>query len=625
MPIFVIFVFASVVFGAGAMLAPALPTYGPRIGLAGALTLAFITAGAIFIAALFGWDTLVIDYMWFAAIVGIFFTGTLSAGMFRAEAEGGTRVYAGWPGPRELAFLLLVGVIFTVPALVFPVPLDTDAQGFGLLSLSLRDSGSLTTLAPFHPEIEYLYSPGFPALVAYLGGRLNAGLHTIQFGAGVVLCILLVWVAYDLGNEIDPGENRRTGIAFGVASLLSSGLMTAFLDSHYTALLGLVFSLAFLTFVLRYHREGKRADFWAAAVCLAGVPLAQPDMTVILIVGYVPWLVSMWAAHPRPSIRRWLGLAVGIPALALIGISPWVIKLLPLLASEISSPFEISSSHLITATVYHLTILPFALGGIALALRRRNPFDLLMVGWLLLVVDLSSVGVLKAIMPWMPLFKYDYPFSVAWHGPIIPYLYFGANAFLWLTERIGREPWERWLTRISLPLMGAVGGIVLILGAAAGSLSVASKNTPLQFYGAFSSKADVQAMTWLRENTPRDTLILNHPGPHEGDWVPVISAREAVFFRPQPFFRHTETVDSRQKALLRFWENPNDPALGELLRRYGVDYVIVPQIMVKPELLQQMFRWRPPLSEGLYQVPTDAPYLELVIDFEGAQVFRVRP
>jgi hypothetical protein len=153
LPIFVIFVFAAIVFGAGAMLAPALPTYGPRVGLAAALTLAFVIGGALFWSSLFGWDTLVIDYLWFALLVIIFLGGTLSAGMLRAEAKGGGREYGGWPGPRELAFFTMVAIIFAAPALTLPVPLDTDAQGFGYLALALRDGGSLTTLAPYHPEI----------------------------------------------------------------------------------------------------------------------------------------------------------------------------------------------------------------------------------------------------------------------------------------------------------------------------------------------------------------------------------------------------------------------------------------------------------------------------------------
>ena len=74
--------------------------------------------------------------------------------------------------------------MFIIPALIAPVPLDTDAQGFGYLALTARLGGGFDTLAPFHPEIHYLYSPGFPALIAYLSHQLGLGIQMIEMGVG---------------------------------------------------------------------------------------------------------------------------------------------------------------------------------------------------------------------------------------------------------------------------------------------------------------------------------------------------------------------------------------------------------------------------------------------------------
>ena len=635
MPLFVIFVFGSIMLGAGAMLAPALPTHSPRIGLAASLTLAFVTAGSIFYAALFGWNTLVIDYMWFAALVGIFFTGTLSAGMFRAEAEGGTREYEGWAGPRELAFFATVAAIFIAPILILPVPLDTDAQGFGYLALTLRESGSFTTLAPFHPEVNWLYSPAFPMLVAYLSERLNAGIHTIQFAIGAVLSLIFIWTAYDFGNELDPEMargSRRYGVAMAFSALIGLGLFLAYMDSHFTALLGLVFALAFMTFAVRYAKEGRRADFIGAALCLGAMPLAQPDMTIVLGLGYAPFILLVWldGRHDwRAFLPRWLGLAIGIPLVAVIGISPWLAQIAPLLGSDIRSPFESSLSHLLVIVVYHGgVIVLLALIGIAIGLRRRSVLDLTMIAWLILVIDFSSTGILKALFPTLlaPIIKYEYPFSVAWHGPIIPYMYLGGIGLLWLTSQ-RREAFEQWLRRVSLPLMGAVVTVALLSVAFAEPLLAFSKTLPIQFFGAFSSHADVEAMRWLNQNTRRDVLILNHPGLHEADWAPIVAQRNTVFFRGQPFFTNTERVEAMWEDFRAFWRNPRDPAHRELFARYGVDYVIVPQLFAKPESFVRMFRWRPPLPEyTVYDVAAVAelPYLELVFEQDGAQVYRVR-
>jgi hypothetical protein len=635
MPLFVVFVFASVVFGAGAMLAPALPTRGPRIGLAAAFSLAFVVAGSIFYAAAFGWNTLVIDYLWFAVLVGIFFAGTLSAGMYRAEAEGGTREYTGWPGPHELLFLGVVALIFIAPVLVVPVPLDTDAQGFGYLALMLKLGGSLTTLTPYYPEVAYLYSPGFPALVAYLGTQLNAGLHTIQMAIGAVLCVVFVWLAYDFGNELawlrsSRSESRRLGIVMACCAMITTGLHTAHLDSHFTALIGLVFALAFVTFTLRYLHEGRTTDFFAAAVTLAGLPLSQPDMTIVMMLGYGPWLLTMWLAGPRPSVKRWLGLAVGIPLLAVVGIAPWLVKIAPLLGSDIRSPFEISARHVIPLVVFNGgLIVVLALTGIALSVRRglrTHSLDMMMLIWLILVIDFSTVGLTKALIPWLPLFKYDYPFSIAWHGPIIPYMYFGASALVWLVERLGTERIVRVARQVSAPLAIGTVTLVALVAAFVEPLIAFSKTTPFQIYGAFSSHADVQAMIWLRQNTQPDDIILNHPGDHEADWAPVIAQRNTIFFRPQPFFQHTEKIEQQWQDLMQFWRDPADPANEMLLRRYQVRYVLVPQIVTRPETVQgAAFRWRMPVPNALRFMtpPRETPFLTLIQDFDGAQVWQV--
>src|SRR5689334_2762104 len=204
MPLFVIFIFGAIVFGAGAMLAPAWPSSQPRIGLMAALALGIVMGGAIFWATLFGWDTLVIDYLLFALMTSIFLFGTLSYGQKRAEARGETLEDAdqGWPGPRDLLFFGFVALIFLVPVIILPVPLDTDAQGFGYLGLMARLGGGFKTLAPWHPEVSYLYSPGFTALIAYLSHQLNQGLQSVQMSVGAVLGVLNVWLAYDMGAEI---------------------------------------------------------------------------------------------------------------------------------------------------------------------------------------------------------------------------------------------------------------------------------------------------------------------------------------------------------------------------------------------------------------------------------------
>lgn len=630
MPLFVIFVFGSVVFGAGAMLAPAWNTAQPRIGLSAALALGLVMGGAVFWAMLFGWNTLVIDYLLFALVTVIFLGGTLSYGQKRAEARGEVLLDSdqGWPGPRDLLFFGFVALLFIIPALILPVPLDTDAQGFGYLGLMAKLGGGFKTLAPWHPEISYLYSPGFTILIAYLSQQLNQGMQTVQISVGAVLGVLVVWLAYDFGAEI---RDKRLGRMMAIAAVIGVGLYTAFMDSHYTTLLGLVFALAFLTYVVRYLKQQSIPDAGAAGLMLGACVLAHPDTTIILALGYVTWLLTMWLAKPRPPVRTWVVVAAGIPIIAVIAISPWLLNIRDLLGADITSPFARDPDYWKVMVLYHgVLIVPIAIVGAVVGLRQRSQTTILAVGWLVMILEFSSLGLIEKIFPWLSdlVLRYDYPFSIAWHGPIIPYIILGGGGLLWL--------WERWLEpragafvrKRAIPALGALIVLALLVLAFNQQLLAFSKGK-VGFFGAFASSADVQAMEWLRHNTPKDARVLNFPGTlkdnsNESDWVPVIAERDSVYYRWQPFFRNADASLTEQDQLRAFWEDPANPENADLLRGAGIDYVIVPQIIAKPETIEEMFRWRAPTNQiEMRSSLADASFLKLVFEDDGAQVYAV--
>lgn len=627
MPFIVIFIFGAVVIGAGAMLAPAWNTREPRIGLNAALALGLVIGGALFWAFLFGWDTLVVDYLLFALVTSIFLFGTLSYGQKRAEERGGELLDRdqGWPGPRDLLFFLFVALLAILPALVLPVPLDTDAQGFGYLALTARLGGGFSTLAPFHPEISYLYSPGFTALIAYLSQQLNQPAHAVQLGVSAVLVIVLVLLAYDFGAE---WRDKRLGRAMALCMLIGTGMLTAYMDSHYTTLLALCFAFAYLIYILRFIRDRGLPDAIAAGLMLGATAISHPDTTIILGLGLAPFMLTMWLGKPRPTIRVWLVLLVSVPFIGVLAISPWLAGIRDLLGSDIASPFERNPNYWQVMILYHgIFIVPLAALGAFIGLRRRDLPAILSVGWLIMALDFSTTGIAERVLGGLlePVLRYDYPFSIAWHAPIIPYAILGGIALVWLWDRFARVRYGALLHKAA-PFAMAVGAVAVLFAAAFPDQILALSKGRVGFYGAFSSWADVRAMEWLRENTPPNARILNHPGPHEADWVPVIAERDAIFYRPQPFFSGTEASEAEQERLRVFWNDPADPAHEALLREAGVEYVIVPQIVTCPECIEQMWRWRAPFTEEtvMESAVSDAPYLELVFDEDGAQVYQLR-
>lgn len=624
MPLIVIFIFGAIIIGAGVMFSPAWPTREPRIGLNSALALALIVGGAIFWASLFGWSTLVVDYLLFALVTGIFLFGTLSYGQKRAERQGTVLHDAdqGWPGPADVLLFAFAGLIFIIPALVMPVPLDTDAQGFGYLALMARLGGDFRTLAPFHPEISYLYSPGFVGLVSHLSKQLGQGIQTVQIGISAILGLILVMLAYDFGSEV---QSQRLGRAMALAMLGGVGLFLAFMDSHFTTLLALVFAFAFLLFAYRYLKEGLPIDAIGAGLMLGAVVISQPDTTIILALGYLPWLFTMWLGRPRPTLRKWLVLVIGIPLIAVVAILPWLWSIRDLLGADITSPFQRDPSYWQVMITFHGLLIPIvAIAGVVVGLRHRRQEAILAVGWLVVALDFAAVGLIDHVFGGLlgPITRYDYPFSVAWHGPIIPYTILGGIGLLWLWDRFFDRRLGKPLAKRAPVLLTA--GIVVLIGAyfLAPQVLEASKGR-ISFYGAFSSADDVKAMQWLKENTPEDARILNYSAAHEADWAPIISERDTVYYRPQPFFTGDEASLAEQDRLRAFWQDPANPDNRALLAAAGVDFVLVPQIVSNPEAIQTMFRWRGPFLEESASSVADVPWLRLVFDSNGAQVYAV--
>ncbi|NLX10496.1 MAG: hypothetical protein GXY36_12645 [Chloroflexi bacterium] len=624
MSLLVYLILVVVALGAGTLAASLLPTRGARIGLGAALFLALIVDGTWFAAPLAGWSVSLASAIWLVAFALVVIGASVAARRYTRHPDLPAWV---WPGGRDLAFLVVVIALFGALVWVLPVPLDTDAQGFGYLALMLREGQDYTSLAPWHPEIDYLYSPGYIGLIAHLSALLDPDIAALQLAFSALTAVLFVWTAYDLGSELG---GPRAGRGLMLAAVIGTGLITAFMDAHYTALLALLFSLAFITFVVHFLESRRWSSALFAAICLAGVPLSQPDTTLALVIGYVPWLVLLVFARPRPGLRGWLVLAVVIPLVALGITLPWLDSLRDLLAGGIESPFTTDLDHWRTMILMHGgAVVVLALVGLLIGLRRRRPAHLLMIVWLVAIVEFSMLGWLEETFPDLlaPLLKYDYPFSLAWHGPIIPYTVLGGLALVWLADRLGGERFDRWVRRLALPVL-ALALVGIVLGVVFFDPLLDASREHVDFYGAFASSADVDAMRWLRDNAPAGARILNHPGPHEGDWAPVIAERDTLYFRPQPFFQNSGFVLRWQDALRDFWRQPDNDTYLELLDELGVRYVLVPQVIGNPASLDGALRWRPPVDEAAHYTPNglnEVPFLRLVYEQDGAQVYEVIP
>lgn len=527
-----------------------------------------------------------------------------------------------------LFHLALMGV-FIAPAFVLYLPLDTDAQGFGYLALMVREGGTIDTLAPWQPEVRYLYSPTLFVWWAFISDLFNLPLHQVMLPFSHLMAGMVAWLAIDLGQALLPGRPRMRWL-MPVMVVLGLGLFLTLLDSAYTSVLGFVFVTLFL--ILAFHRrEGSQTPIiLMASVALAAVALTHPDTIIILLIGYIPFYATSWLSRKEPLTPRiWLRLFVLIPATGVLLTVPWLLRVWPLFfEAHVVSPFELSFRHVQQLVAFQGGLVPLlAVPGVIIALRRRQLPDILMLTWLAFILDFSMFGITDRVfsLTGIDIMRYVYPFSVAWHGPILVYAYLAAATFdTVLDSQMVTVP-AKWINR------GLAASLLLMLLAVVFQRPIlAASRQAAGFFGAFSSRADLAAMAYLRESAPPDALLLNYPLGHEAHWAPVIAERESVTFRDQPFFSGAEPYYDRSADLADAYFDLAAEGVYEQIQAYGVTHLVVPQIINQPERfgdMQAMMRWRWP--GDYWQEPETSPdeldWLELVFDQDGARVYRVLP
>jgi hypothetical protein len=508
----VIFILGAVVLGAGVMLSPAWLTSQPRIALAGTLALALVIGGAVFWAYLFGWDTLVVDYMLFALVVSIFLGGTLSVGQSRAEKRGEVLLdeEQGWTGPEDLLFFAAVALLFIIPVVFFNMPFGNPIYAY--MGVAAKLGGTFNTFAPFEPGATFWYPPGFSAISAYLSQQLNTSIQPAQAGIGAVVAYLCVWLVYDFGAEV---QDKRLGRAMAAAMLVGLGLLNTFLRAEFPALIGVLFALAFLIYAYRYHRDGHLIDLIAGGLLLGAVLLVHLTVFITTLAGYLIWLVISNFGDRKAPPRRLLMMALGIPAVMLLATSPYLVRTgIPTVTDFERSLYATGINRIGDIFNYHGLWIWIAAGtGLYLGVRQRRQITLLAIS--LLVAGVVAYGL-----------------NAGSYLLILPLTLLAGPGLLWLWEDV-------ILPR--LPILKQ--GRVYTLGAMAALIGVWAITSVLFLRPEALSTSpftpdELAALDWYRKNTEPGIRMGNDES--EDDlWIPVLSERSARNTPYTPYFLST--------------------------------------------------------------------------------------
>lgn len=450
-----------------------------------------------------------------------------------------------------------------------------DAYHHTLIAQMIVTQGGIPPdYSPFYGSLaSFTYHYGFHSLVAgvgWLAGRTSpteimalmpqAG----QIGTTLPVLTLALFAWRVLGN-------RWAGLAAGTLAGVVCIFPAFYVNwSRYTQGLGLaLLPLAWVLLIDALTWPAKKIDapvgpvtwrraaeqsgpFMLAVVGAAGLALTHYRIAMIYAVFaffYLLWvgmsgMSGVRQRTPRAEVLRPLGRALAVGVLTLAALGPWLVNL----AQNFGSRF-VGKDSPVAARYYSLenmglnpllahpslaVIFALSFGGLVWAVRRRDPLPLLpALTWLalglwsnpyLLPFRLPYSGYLDATTLatgiWLPLCLmagYTVARFAGW------FLGLGDSYAGW-----GRRAW-----RVAAPAALAI--TALLVGSATG-LSLA----PMTDTKPYISKADAEALAWMRENLPRYAYVLANPfafpwdappqaiqGSDAGLWVPLLSGVRA--------------------------------------------------------------------------------------------------
>ena len=615
MAFFILFVIGAVILGSGAMLAPAWSTAQPRIGTASAFALALVVGGAVFWAHLFGWSTLVVDYMLFGLVSIVILGGTMAQAHLRAHAKDETvdDKDIGWTGPEDLTFFALVAMLFALPLLLWKFPFGDTAAANGLLTLAARDGGSFAALAPYYPDTIALYPPGFHALAAYLSAQLDQPIPQIHMAIGAVSGLLSVWTIYDFGAEI---QDKRLGRAMALALLAGLGVLNLHLNGFYPQLMALVFATAFATYAVRVVRYHRLLDVIAAGLMLGAVIIVSPTMAVatfggciiFLLVNLLPRRIEKGIPREKASLLNHLSRWLFVPLVAILAVLPWLIKAQQtfetiendVVGLRLTSVGQIPRESLFTIADFWM--IPLLLIGITAGWRKHRTLVLWSIGWIAISHGIYWLPQEWGYLRWLQMGDRAHRMALM---PYIPYALLGGFALLWLFEHLPKSTRDMLRQTVYLQAVLALLALMGLFFVWNGWYTNSSKTL-------YNTDDDYAAMQWLMENAP-DATVLNHP--HD-KWLMATTGMNTVFAVMPPRVR---IIASRtgETARREFWQSPT---LDVLVDGFGIDYIYLPQWAARPPASPEYIRML--LLGGESQL-ANLPYLEVVFEQNGATIYRV--
>ncbi len=555
---------------------------------------------------------------------------------------------------RSAGWLALFGIIAALTILtrllhirhvVLPVWVDSVTHTMIVRVLLLH--GALPeTFAPFLPTIPFTYHWGYHAttmwLAWFLGQTEPVATARLVLQFGQVLNALTVPILYAAGRTLF--NSRRTGLLVaGLAALVS--WMPAYYVSlgRYTQLTGLLILPIFGLSLWRLHTRPTWGGWLALILLGAGLLLTHARVAVYALTLAMTLAIPLLIRRNWPILGLWLLAAVATMLLTL----PW----LPILAKQVSaSPVTTAASSIAPTSQqagadyshvplgllwipHNPELLALATGGVSGLIGWGDialPGKTLSGVWLCLLLGLlirelrryhldqagfkpdpwAGLGLLLGwcvlttlLITFSPLNQIGGLLNWAISGVIalfVPLSLTGGCLLAWVSGQLTPRRW-----------VGPATALLILAGSGWGASTMRDIINPITI---LAKPKDIQAMTWIRANTPAEAYFaINvwpwfhsaYIGSDGGYWIATLTDRRSIL--PATIYNTAEAPSN----LLSVWAKTSsldDPAIRAHLRAVGITHIYLG-------------------ARGGHLVPEqllNRPFVELIYQDEPVYIFKLK-
>jgi hypothetical protein len=545
---------------------------------------------------------------------------------------------------RELFWITLFIVVGSVTAYTrfqhirpLVLPNWVDSVHHVMIVRLIVEHGALPdTFAPFYPEGSFSYHWGYHAVVAWMAWLLNQidpfEIASLILYIGQMFNILVVLMLYAAGHLLF--RVPHAGIIAAALGALVSWFPAYYVTwGRYTQLMGILMLAPLMISLWQVYKRPTLGGWVASVLMLSGLALVHLRIAffALTLVGLLE--VKIFSQRTWSPLVHWC--ASGVAALILT--FPWFYKLfllhprVLLVVSPEAQERWWSSQNMISWNLFwspgNPELLSLATGGSS---------GLLGWGSASLELRVASVlwmSVLGATLLWNRhrlLVAHAFPapwpgviLMFAWSGTValllnlnrfglpaigfihntsalitlfVPLSLIGAGLLVWAIGCIERRIWRRIAT-VVLVIIISVYGLYRMP-------TVVNPSTILV------EQADVDALEWIRDNTPGNAkFALNvwrwlgnaYAGSDGGYWISTLTDRRSIL--PPALYTLTSSYETvnQVNALLDIWARTtsiDDPALRMKLREAGVTHIYIgtkgghlhPQQLVEHEFVSLVYQ-----------------------------------